>query len=105
MACALLLGNSMLKIALALSLVSVAFACSLSGHSQSSSRATSSSIALVTVPAEGRSFDPPIDPDQLPAGVWYCDMGKVHWAQPKEGDRQCPICKMELKQRKAHANP
>ena len=52
------------------------------------------------VPTEGKEFKPPVRPDQLPTGAWYCDMGLVHWAQLKEGNRQCPLCKMELKQKK-----
>lgn len=54
----------------------------------------------VEVPADGKKFDPPIKPEQLPSGAWYCDMGTVHWAQMNEGDKTCPICKMNLKQKK-----
>ena len=52
---------------------------------------------LVEVPPGGRQFDPPIKKSQLPSGVWYCDMGDVHWAQKVEGNHQCPLCKMELR--------
>jgi hypothetical protein len=51
----------------------------------------------VDVPAEGKKFNPPLRAEQLPAGAWYCDMGTVHWAQMNEGNRTCPICKMDLK--------
>jgi hypothetical protein len=52
------------------------------------------------IPAEGKQIKPPVRPAQLPTGAWYCDMGLVHWAQLNEGNRQCPLCKMELKQKK-----
>ena len=55
-----------------------------------------SSDEIAEVPEEGVEFDPPIDPEQLPEGVWYCDMGTTHWAQPEKGDDQCPICNMRL---------
>ncbi len=51
---------------------------------------------IVEVPDEGVSFEPPIDPEQLPEGVWYCDMGTTHWAQPEKGDDECPNCGMRL---------
>jgi hypothetical protein len=54
-------------------------------------------MAAVEVPREGKQFSPPINKSQLPPGVWYCDMGDVHWAQKQEGNRQCPLCKMELR--------
>lgn len=49
-------------------------------------------------PGENR-FDPPIEPDQVPDGAWYCDMGTVHYASPEQGDGTCPICGMQLVQR------
>lgn len=51
---------------------------------------------IVEVPDEGAEFDPPIDPEQLPDGVWFCDMGTAHWAQPEKGDDECPLCGMRL---------
>ena len=36
----------------------------------------------VAVPEGGKEFKPPVKPEQLPAGVWYCDMGTVHYARP-----------------------
>jgi hypothetical protein len=59
---------------------------------------------LVDVPDEGRKFDPPIEKTRLPGGVWYCDMGAVHWAQRREGTRQCPLCKMELRRKGVDAH-
>lgn len=53
----------------------------------------------VTVSAKGQEFKPPIKPEELPDGAWYCDMGTVHWAQMEEGDHTCPLCKMQLKQK------
>lgn len=57
-------------------------------------------LEMVEVPAKGKQFKPPIRPEQLPAGAWYCDMGTVHWVQLDEGDHLCPFCKMDLKQKK-----
>lgn len=71
-----------------------------------SSAATASPSAIahanlspVEVPVEGKEFKPPVRPEQLPRGAWYCDMGTVHWAQLKEGNHMCPICKMDLKKK------
>lgn len=55
--------------------------------------------ALVSVPAEGKKFEPPIQPSQIPEGAWYCDMGTVEYARAEKGDGRCPICKMRLKQK------
>ena len=71
---------------------------------ESSPTATASAAAAtgpVEVPADGKKFDPPVTPAQLPPGAWYCDMGTVHWAQMNEGNKTCPICKMTLKQKPA----
>lgn len=57
------------------------------------------SAGAVSVPADGKKFEPPIKPEQLPSGAWYCDMGTVHYAQMEEGDKTCPVCKMKLKQK------
>ena len=57
--------------------------------------------ALVSVPAEGKEFKPPIQASQLPDGVWYCDMGTVEYARKDKGDGRCPICKMRLKEKVA----
>jgi hypothetical protein len=53
----------------------------------------------VAVAAEGSRFDPPVRVEQLPAGVWYCDLGTVHYARPDEGDGRCPVCGMTLSHR------
>ncbi|MFB6351641.1 MAG: hypothetical protein ABEN55_07950 [Bradymonadaceae bacterium] len=52
----------------------------------------------VEVPAAGKNFEPPVAVDRLPAGTWYCDMGKAPWAaseKPKDG---CPVEGAPLKQ-------
>lgn len=51
--------------------------------------------------AEGQKFEPPIKPDALPDGAWYCDMGTVHYARSEKGDNTCPICKMKLTEKTA----
>ena len=56
----------------------------------------------VEVPEEGVQFSPPIDPGRLPEGVWYCEMGTTHWAQPEKGDDECPICGMRLTEKTGH---
>jgi Cu(I)/Ag(I) efflux system membrane fusion protein len=53
----------------------------------------------VEVPEDGGEFDPGVSKDRLPDGVWYCPMDPVHWAQRTEGDGECPICAMDLKQK------
>ena len=50
----------------------------------------------VQVAAEGTVFDVPVQPEQIPDGAWYCDMGTVHYAQLDEGDGTCPTCGMKL---------
>jgi len=57
----------------------------------------------VQVSAEGTRFDPPVQVLQLPDGVWYCDMGTVHFARTEEGDGTCPRCGMKLKHKVAAA--
>ena len=47
---------------------------------------------------DGSRFEPPIKPADLPQGVWYCDMGTVHYAQSEAGDQTCKLCKMKLKE-------
>ncbi len=47
--------------------------------------------------AMGTKHDPPITPDKVPAGHWYCDMGgSVHYSQAQEGDGKCAVCSMKL---------
>jgi len=50
--------------------------------------------AVVALPEDGKRYDPPIDPSDVPDGAWMCDMGTVHFAAPHEGD--CPVCGMKL---------
>lgn len=53
----------------------------------------------VEVAKGGTEFDPAVEPEQLPDGAWYCDMGTVHWAgMDKPDDGKCPVCGMKLKQ-------
>lgn len=52
--------------------------------------------AKVEVAAKGTNFDPPVEIASLPAGAWYCDMGKSHYARMEKGDATCPRCKMKL---------
>ena len=48
----------------------------------------------LVVTADGSEFAPPIAPEMLPEGVWFCDMGTVHFARVNEGDGRCPLCGM-----------
>jgi hypothetical protein len=50
----------------------------------------------VEVSREGTTFDPPVEIGQLPGGVWYCDMGTVHYARRDLGDGKCAVCNMTL---------
>lgn len=55
--------------------------------------------AIASLPASGRKFDPPIEPDTLPQGSYYCDMGTTHWAtSTMPSNAKCPVCGMNLKQ-------
>ena len=58
-------------------------------------------LAMVEVSKEGTKFDPPVKPEQIPAGAWYCDMGTVEYARMEKGDGKCPTCGMFLKEKKA----
>lgn len=55
--------------------------------------------AATSQAAAGTKHDPPIEKDAVPAGHWYCDMGTVHYSQPKKGDGTCPVCNMKLKEK------
>ena len=84
---------------------SVAAACLLVlGGCGKEGEKTSAGVAAapgaIDVPADGKKFDPAVKAEQLPAGAWYCNMGTAHWAQMKEGDKTCPVCKMKLTQKK-----
>lgn len=69
------------------------------GEKPSAPSTDKAASGVVTVPDEGKKFDPPIKPEQLPSGAWYCDMGTVHYARMTEGDKKCPECQMNLKQK------
>ncbi len=75
-------------------------ACGKEGEKASGSDAAAAPASAIDVPADGKKFDPAVKAEQLPAGAWYCNMGTAHWAQMKEGDKTCPICKMKLTQKK-----
>jgi len=62
-------------------------------------------LPMVEVSAEGSEFEPPVEVSQLPDGVWYCDMGTVHYARAEEGDGTCGKCGMKLVQKVAAAEP
>jgi hypothetical protein len=53
-------------------------------------------LELVEVAADGTEFDPPVQPEQIPEGAWYCDMGTVHYARLERGDGKCARCGMNL---------
>ena len=63
--------------------------------------AAAQAVAAVTVAPKGTNFDPPVEIASLPAGAWYCDMGKSHYARMEKGDETCPRCKMALKHKAA----
>ena len=60
-------------------------------------------LPIVEVAAEGTEFDPAVEVVQLPDGVWYCDMGTVHYATLQPGE--CPLCGMDLVQKHAAGEP
>ena len=62
---------------------------------------TESPEASETLPltAAGQTFEPPIKPELIPDGAWFCDMGTVHNARSVKGDETCPLCKMKLKEK------
>jgi hypothetical protein len=63
------------------------------GHAPSAGPTTPASSAV----AMGTKHDPPITPDKVPAGHWYCDMGgSVHYSQTTEGNGKCALCSMKL---------
>ena len=56
-------------------------------------------LEKVEVTEKGEKFDPAIQPEQLPADAWYCDLGTAHWAgMTKPDDGKCPVCGADLKQ-------
>lgn len=62
--------------------------------------AAAPSTATIALTAEGSELKPPVTPDKIPAGGWYCDMGTVHYARAEKGDGKCPLCHMDLKEKK-----
>ncbi len=49
----------------------------------------------------GTRHDPAVAKSEIPAGHYFCDMGKVHYSRPDKGDGECPICHMDLVQKPA----
>lgn len=121
--------NTVTKILLALALVFAASACDkgAEGNAEASTTETAAAeapeepaeepaegegeegatdeAATIEVPAAGQKFDPPVKPEQIPAGAWYCDMGTVEWAaMEKPEDGKCPVCGMMLKQKPGGAD-
>jgi Cu(I)/Ag(I) efflux system membrane fusion protein len=57
-------------------------------------------LSHADIPAGGKEFDPSIPAGAVPEGAWYCDMNdETHWIQHEEGDGECPVCGMNLKQK------
>ncbi|MGM0578856.1 MAG: hypothetical protein ACQEXJ_24245 [Myxococcota bacterium] len=63
----------------------------------------------VEVAPTGARLEPPVPPDKLPPGVWYCTEGAcdgAHWAASKPPpDAACPECKTPLERKQADATP
>lgn len=96
--------------ALFLSLVGLAAAltsaCDAPQPTESPAMAAPMAANTVTVAPQGTTFDPPVKPEQIPPGHWYCDMDTVHYARLDKGDGKCPICGMTLKESvNIHAHP
>ena len=53
-------------------------------------------VETVTLPREGKVFNPAIARAEVPEDAWYCDMGTVHFARPQKEDGLCPVCDMAL---------
>lgn len=68
-------------------------------HQEDNAAAPTPALAMVEVPKEGKEFNPPVKPEQIPAGAFYCDMGTVEYARMDKGDGKCPVCGMMLKQK------
>jgi rubrerythrin len=62
------------------------------------SESTSKEKSTVSVPDDGKKFDPSIPANKVPKGAWFCEMsGKSHYAQGEKG--KCPVCGMKLKKK------
>ena len=63
---------------------------------------TTKPAAAAAIPEGGTKHDPPIKPDKVAEGHWYCEMaGTVHYSSTNKGTGKCPICKMALKHKGA----
>ncbi len=63
---------------------------------ESSSPAPPAELPMVSVSAEGTTFEPAVRKTQIPDGAWICNMGTVHYARSEKGDGKCPRCSMPL---------
>lgn len=68
------------------------------GANPTSTPSPEPAAAVSALPAEGKRYDPAIDPSDVSAGAWMCDMGTVHYAAPHAGE--CPVCGMKLTEKK-----
>ena len=93
-------GKGIVIFAASALLFTAAAACDQSKPAPSGDQPASPSAAAKTSkPAGGTKHDPPIKPEQVTEGHWYCDMGTVHYSRADKGDGKCPSCGMDLKQK------
>lgn len=67
----------------------------------SSTEPQTTAPAPLAVSDEGQRLDPPVDVAKIPNGAWMCDMGTVHYAAGDKHDGKCPVCGMDLTQKKS----
>ncbi len=68
-----------------------------STHAASAMAPASGAAPASSAATEGTKHDPPITPEKVASGHWYCDMGgSVHYSQATEGDGKCDLCKKKL---------
>lgn len=83
-------------IRLALLLTALATGCATSAPTP----APTPSPSPTSLAAAGQRFDPAVDVAEIPTGAWMCDMGTVHFAAGEKHDGKCPVCGMNLTQKK-----
>jgi hypothetical protein len=75
--------------------------CACDRGASGTAAATGSSQTAASAKAEdlagGTKHEPPVKPEEVAAGHWYCDMGTVHYSRAEEGDGKCALCGMKLK--------
>lgn len=84
------------RINLLVALVLLTTACS----SSTPTTEVAAPVPSTALPSEGQRFDPPVDVSEIPVGAWMCDMGTVHFAAGEKHDGKCPVCAMNLTQKK-----